>query len=88
MSKGIEMMLKAAGVNLDFEKIGKDFEQLKQGVTETLQAINGKLTTIEQRQQKIEMALHLLLGDEKWKALQTMQQNSISLQLTAQQPQQ
>lgn len=67
MEKGIGMMLKAMGI--DPEKIVNDFESLKTTVTGTLEAIDKKISNIENQLSTIKGALE----DQKdtWKQIQT-----------------
>jgi len=51
MATGIEMMMKAAGI--DITKVMTDFTTLKDGVIKTLQSIEEKLEHIEKRQEEI-----------------------------------
>jgi len=48
MATGMEMLLKSAGI--DIEKITHDFEALKAGVLQTLEAINNHLAKIDAQQ--------------------------------------
>lgn len=51
MSSGLEMMLKAAGI--DIGKVMADFNSLKTGVDTTLTQINQKLARIETRVEEL-----------------------------------
>jgi hypothetical protein len=70
MATGIEMMLKGAGI--DLAGIQKDFTALKDGVTNTLQSIDARLSSLDEivkqghvQQNRIEKMMEGL-----WKATQ------------------
>jgi hypothetical protein len=74
-SKGMAMMLQSFGI--DPEKIKKDIEGMKEGVTKTLNEINQKLAEAEERQ-----ILTLKLVEE----LTAWKRQQVILQLQNQQP--